>query len=123
MASRGVQVSARAASARLAWARRKQARERERDEVEATAPEFMALWDAEGKRFASAEAFLEYAYANGSEVEAAVEALAERRLRAEFAALGERCIDLDVDSSDVEMLTDVELAWEAEELVLGWRAA
>ena len=116
-------MSARAASARLAWARRKQARERERDEVEATAPEFMALWDAEGKRFASAEAFLEYAYANGSEVEAAVEALAERRLRAEFAALGERCIDLDVDSSDVEFVSPLEEAWEAEEALRGWVAA
>ena len=36
-------MSRRAASARLAWARRKQAAERERDEVEAVAPSFLAL--------------------------------------------------------------------------------
>jgi len=117
-------VSRRAASARLAWARRKQAAERERDEVEAVAPSFLALYDREGKRFKSAEAFLEYAYANGSEVEAALVAAGEAELRREFLALADdRPIDLDVDDSDVEYVEPVWEAWEAEEADRGWMAA
>ena len=59
----------------------------------------------------------------GDPERAALEAQAERRLRAEFAALGERCIDLDVDSSDVEFVSPLEEAWEAEEALRGRVAA